>query len=44
MVRRNELIPIENTITEYEDKFKTISVFLSELANILLPDKLSSKF
>lgn len=44
MVHKKQFKTLQEHMNDYDDKFKTISVFASELANILLPDKLSSKF
>lgn len=41
---KNEILNIRETIKGYDDKLKTLSVFASELANSMLPDRLSRKF
>ena len=39
-----DLDEVRADMREYDEKLKHMSVFASELANILLPEKLSSKF
>lgn len=41
---RSELLSLREMIKGYDKKLKTISVFASELANSMLPERLSRKF
>ena len=43
-VSKNELQNIQEMIKGYDAKLKTISVYAFELANSMLPDRLSRKF
>ena len=43
-VNIQDMDEVRAAMREYDEKLKHISVFASELANVLLPEKLSSKF